>query len=94
MSDRDDLERVFCRIGRVAVMRTFFQEIFTKAERKDLSLRWKLMQMLAKGVPQRKISAELGVSLCKITRGAKVLKIPGSVSRSILAGKKTGRKRA
>jgi len=68
-------------------MAAFFDEIFTGRERNDLALRWKLMQRLADGVPQRKIAAELGISLCKITRGAKVLKIPGSVSKRLLTEK-------
>jgi TrpR family trp operon transcriptional repressor len=40
--------------------------------------------MLMEGVPQRQIADELGVSLCKITRGAKILKQIDSVSKQHL----------
>ena len=65
-------------------MRRFFDEIFTSAERRDLALRWNLMKLLHAGVPQRRIAAKLGVSLCKITRGSRVLKGRGSVSGKML----------
>jgi TrpR family trp operon transcriptional repressor len=65
-------------------MQRFFEEILTPAEREDLALRWRLMKMLHNGIAQREIASTLGVSLCKITRGAKVLKLKKSISRSIL----------
>ncbi|MCQ2790048.1 MAG: Trp family transcriptional regulator [bacterium] len=37
------------------------------------------MNLLSQGVTQREISAQLGVSLCKVTRGAKILKNSKSV---------------
>jgi len=81
----DDIAAVFTGISDVKVMRRFFAEMFTPAERKDIGLRWRLMIMLSQGVPQRAIAAQLRVSLCKITRGAKVLKARNSVSRSLLS---------
>jgi len=48
--------------------------ILTPTELHDLVLRWELVEQLARGVSQRRIAADLGVSLCKITRGAKILK--------------------
>ncbi|NCN05526.1 MAG: transcriptional regulator [Spirochaetales bacterium] len=55
------------------------QEIMTPAEIEDLSLRWLLMKKLKGGMPQRRIAEELHISLCKITRGSKVLKNPSSL---------------
>ncbi|MGB2579376.1 TrpR family trp operon transcriptional repressor [Elusimicrobium simillimum] len=52
---------------------TFLKEILTPNELKTLSLRWRLLQMLDEGYTQRGIAKELSVSLCKITRGAKLL---------------------
>jgi TrpR family trp operon transcriptional repressor len=66
-------------------MRQFFEEIVTSAERHDLALRWELMQLLHKGLPQRDIAEQLGISLCKITRGAKILKQKDSMSRKMLS---------
>jgi len=63
---------------------TLFEELLTPSERRDLALRWRLMEQLVQGVPQRRIAANLGVSLCKITRGSSVLKQPGSVCRKLL----------
>lgn len=64
---------------------TFLGELLTPAELHDLVLRWELMELLEQGVSQRQIAARLGVSLCKITRGAKILKRPGSVAARLLA---------
>ena len=62
----------------------FFQELFTRAEIEDFALRWRLLKMLKSGVPQRKIAARLGISLCKITRGSKVLKKRNSKIKQVL----------
>jgi len=82
IGSKDDREliRTFVRIADEKTMRKFLREILTRSEITDLTLRWKLMKMLKAGVPQRKIASELGISLCKITRGAKVLKDPGAVA--------------
>jgi len=74
-----DLLSVLVSMKSVAEMDQFFEELFTPSELADLSLRWKLLKDLYAGVPQRKISEKLGVSLCKITRGSKVLKSDNSV---------------
>lgn len=75
---------VFASIRTPRQMRRFMEEIMTSAEMCDLVLRWQLLQRLRAGVPQRQIAGELGVSLCKITRGSRILKRPGSVTSSIL----------
>lgn len=80
----DELIKVFCQIDDPEVMKKFFEEIFTSSERRDIPLRWKLMKMIHDKVPQRQIASELGISLCKITRGAKILKDPESVTSRIL----------
>ncbi len=83
--DIRELVQVFSQIDNVRTMRKFFDEIFTEAERKDLSLRWQLMSMLKKKIPQREIASRLGISLCKITRGAKILKNRNSVTNKIIS---------
>ena len=69
-------------------MRRFLEEILTPAERKDLALRWELMRRLMDGDAQRQIAEELGVSLCKITRGARILKQTDSVSKQHLMSRR------
>jgi TrpR family trp operon transcriptional repressor len=87
MSDTAELAKAFCRIKETAVMSKFFTEIFTPAEIDDFVLRWRLMEMLLEGVPQREIASELGISLCKITRGSRVLKSKNSVTERIIRDK-------
>ncbi len=91
MSRTDDIAKVFAKIRDARTMGVFFDEIFTPRERRDIALRWELMKMLRASVPQRAIAAKLGVSLCKITRGAKVLKKHGSISSALLSkGRRAG----
>ncbi len=85
----DQLCAALCQIRDVKQMELFLTEIMTLAELHDLTLRWELMRKLSQGVPQRQIASEMGISLCKITRGAKVLKNKDSITRKFLVGKKT-----
>ncbi len=84
VSALEEIADVFSRIDDRATMLLFFGEIFTSAEIKDIALRWQLMKMLSEKIPQRRIAERLGISLCKITRGARILKNPDSVSGSFL----------
>lgn len=84
-----DISAVMCRIADVPQMQAFLGEILTPSEQRDLALRWELMRRLKQGESQRKIAKDLGISLCKITRGAKILKQEHSVSQHFLkAGEK------
>ena len=62
----------------------FFDEIFTKNELDTLSKRWRIMELLALGDTQRDIAQKLNVSLCKVTRGAKILKNNNAISTKFL----------
>lgn len=57
----------------------FFKELLTESEIETLSKRWRIMRMLVEGNTQREIANELGVSLCKVTRGSKILKNKDSI---------------
>ncbi|MHC4552668.1 MAG: Trp family transcriptional regulator [Planctomycetota bacterium] len=83
-SSLDGIGSVLCQIDSPAEMKRLLGEILTPAEQSDLGLRWQLMEMLVAGIPQRQIAAELGISLCKITRGAKILKDENAVSKQYL----------
>lgn len=63
----------------------FFKDLFTPAELDDISLRWKLLEDLHQGMTQRKIAQKYGISLCKITRGSRVLKKKDSVVARLLS---------
>ncbi|MBL7077198.1 MAG: transcriptional regulator [Kiritimatiellae bacterium] len=87
MKHRDQIVDVFSRITDPVQMDRFLGEILTEAERHDLALRWKLMEMLESGMSQREVAAKLGISLCKITRGSRVLKKRSSVCRTLIKTK-------
>lgn len=65
-------------------MVSFLKELLTVNELKDITLRWLLMERLLDGETQRGIARELGISLCKITRGSRLLKQSDSVTARVL----------
>lgn len=72
----------------VEQIEAFFKEILSEKELEDIQLRWELMKKLKEGESQRNIAKELHVSLCKITRGAKILKQPNGIINKILSVEK------
>lgn len=81
----DEVIEAFGSAADFGERKRLFAEMFTAAEIRDLALRWEILKLLEAGMPQRRISARLGVSLCKITRGARVLRERGCVARGFLA---------
>ena len=57
--------------------------LLTPAETADIAARWALVKALKNKIPQREIAKDLGISLCKITRGSRELKKPGSAFQKI-----------
>lgn len=85
MTDFDDLIKLFCETKDSDKMKKLFDEMFTEREQKDFILRWDLMKDLYQGIPQREIAAKHKISLCKITRGSKILKKEDSYVKKILS---------
>jgi TrpR family trp operon transcriptional repressor len=81
--------RVLAEINSTEEMAAFLDELLTPAEVYDISLRWKLLGLLAQGMSQRRIAEDLRISLCKITRGSRILKQKGAVSARLLSDGKT-----
>ena len=79
-----DLLKAVLSLDSLEDVGQFFSDMFTPAELEDLSLRWKLLMDLHQGVTQRKISEKYGISLCKITRGSKLLKSKDTVVLKLL----------
>ena len=79
-----ELLKVMSSIDNLDDLNRFFTDIFTPAELDDISLRWRLLKDLHKGLTQRKIADKYGISLCKITRGSKILKNKDSIVLKIL----------
>ena len=69
----DEIAGVFAETSHPAEARDLLLALLTPCERARLCLRWRLVRLLADGVPQREIARRLGVSLCKITRGSREL---------------------
>ena len=81
---RRELARLLAAVRDPRDMERLFDDLLTRAELRDLILRWRLLKMLDAGVPQREIAETLGISLCKITRGSRVLKQPEAVVTTLL----------
>lgn len=84
-----DLSEISARLAEIQdpqIIERLFDEILTPTEKKALSLRWQLMKQLKAGIPQRKIAEDLGISLCKITRGSKIIRDPESITNRLLSG--------
>jgi len=67
------------------LIKDFLYSLLTPAEIADIAARWALVKELKRKTPQRVIAKDLGISLCKITRGSRELKKPGSAFQRMLA---------
>lgn len=84
MDSFDELIELFKKVEDHETMTRLFREIFTEKELSDIVLRWELMKDLYHGETQRSIAARHGISLCKITRGSRLLKDPNSVIKRLI----------
>jgi TrpR family trp operon transcriptional repressor len=80
----DQIAAVLARIEDRKLIREFLICILTKYEIKEIAGRWELVKLLYDGMSQRRIAEQLGMSLCKITRGSKELKKRGSAFKTVL----------
>jgi len=88
MDDLDEIIDVFVKTTSTIEMQKLFEELFTMKEKYDLALRWRLMKELYDGKSQRDIAHDLGISLCKITIGSKILKQSDSQMNQLLGERK------
>lgn len=79
MDSIKELSILLKKIDTSEEVANFFKELLTESELETLSKRWRILTMLRNGYTQREIAKELQVSLCNITRGAKVMKDEKSV---------------
>ncbi len=70
----NELSRALARAEDPELIKGFLESLLTENEITDISSRWTLVRLLDHGMSQRTISRELGLSLCKITRGSRELK--------------------
>ena len=77
---QDDFESVTALAGLLSSisdqkeMEAFLQVLLTPAELHEVPQRLRIMRRLLEKVPQRAIAREIQGSLCKVTRGSKMLK--------------------
>ncbi len=83
-----DIAEIMVAIKNTDDMASFLDEILTDNEKRDIVIRWELMERLYDGMPQRAIASDLGISLCRITRGARILRSDSSIIRRILEGER------
>ncbi|MCL2067007.1 MAG: trp operon repressor [Treponema sp.] len=83
-----ELAEVITQAGDPVLVKDFFHCLLTPAETVDIAARWALVKALDQKIPQREIAQQLGLSLCKITRGSRELRKPDSAFRKMLALRK------
>ena len=83
----EDMISVFASTCDTDDMKALFDDLLTESEIKDLITRWLLMDDIYRGKPQREIAAARGLSLCKITRGSRMLKKEGGFMRRLLSSR-------
>lgn len=69
-----ELSHALALTDDAGLIEEFLRSILTDTEVKEISARWALVRMIDEGKSQRRIAQELGLSLCKITRGSRELK--------------------
>jgi len=80
----DELAAVLTATTDRELVKDFLTSLLTPSERLDIAARWELVNRINQGETQRQVAQELGVSLCKITRGSKELKKPDSAFKAML----------
>ena len=84
MQNIQKISKLVKNLHTEAEIESFFKELLTESEIETLSKRWRIWDLLAQGLTQRDIAKELKVSLCKVTRGAKILKDKDSILANYL----------
>lgn len=84
MPELMEIAEVLSKIEQPEEMEKFCREIFSAKELADLALRWQLLKELHQGESQRAIATRHRISLCKITRGSKIIKTEGSFILELL----------
>jgi TrpR family trp operon transcriptional repressor len=79
-----DLANALAKTNDSFLISEFLRCLLTPAEIADIAGRWALVKALRQKIPQREIARDLGVSLCKITRGSRELKKPESAFQRML----------
>ncbi len=80
-----DIIEVITSVNDRKEMELLLDDLLTESEIRDIIQRWLLMKDLYLGKPQREIANERKMSLCKITRGSRMLKKKGGFMARLLS---------
>lgn len=83
-TEMTELCEIISKFNNAKDVERFLTEVLTPSELNDIIKRWDILKRLSRKEPQRTISKALAVSLCKVTRGAKILKNEKSIIRKTL----------
>lgn len=83
-SDVKEIAEVLAAVDDIDKIYNFLESLLTPNELAEVGKRWALVKLLDSGMSQRAVSAELGLSLCKITRGSKELQKEQSVFKELI----------
>ena len=84
MSKYKKLFEIFTEVKNEKKMGRLLNELLTPRELEDIRRRWQVLEDVYKGVPQREIAQRHKMSLCKITRGSRILHDKESICKQIL----------
>ncbi len=87
MNSIQEISKLINNINSDVDVFNFLTEILTPAEVETLSKRWRILKMLSDGRTQRDIAKELNVSLCKVTRGSRILKDKNAIVSKLIKEK-------
>lgn len=84
LSEKKDLFQVFLSIKGDKLMEEFLVDLLTLSEFEEIIKRWQVVKALYRGISQRQIAADLGVSIATVTRGSRELRNKKGGFRKIL----------
>jgi Trp operon repressor len=82
--ERQELRKIFALARDGSELEALLDGLLTPQECEEFVKRWRLLERLAQGVPQRTIARELGVSLGTISRGSRLLKYGPAKFRALV----------
>ncbi len=78
---------LLCSITDTSEMEALLDDLLTDKEHIDIIQRYLLMDDLYKGISQRDIASRRKMSLCKITRGSRMLKKKEGYMKKLLSAR-------
>jgi len=84
MKELSELLHIIADLSDPKDIEKLLGDLLTDSERDALSLRWRVLKDLHAGMSQRAIAEKRHMSLCKITRGSKILKKKNSLTKKLL----------